>query len=251
MIAQGKLVETAFFIGTVALVLYTMFRGKPVKFRRLPAVEAMDDMIDRCVELGRPYYFSPGDQALSGENAPMTIAGLNVLRYLARKCFGKDVKILAHTNQAQLMTLMDGIIREGAIAAGKPEKYSSDQLRYLGGGTAAVIADMRRQKIGCYTAVGGFGGQQCYTELEEAHRAGAVVIGGTARYYHNGNFAIHADYPMFMEDIYAAAADVSGDPRVQSGLVSGDAIKLIILVALIVFSILGALGLPVLQWLSV
>lgn len=250
MIAQGKLGETIVGVTIVVLVLYIMIKRKPVKFRRLPAVDAMDDMIDRCVELGRPYYFNPGAQEISGVNAPMTIAGFDILRYLARKCFGKDVRILANTDSAQLLPLMDGIMREGAIAAGKPEKYSPDQLRYLGGSTATIIADMRREKIGCYTAVGGFGGAQCYTELEEAHRSGAVIIGGTARYYHNGNFALFADYPMFMEDIYSAAADVSGDLGVQSGLVSGDFMKLSVIIALIALSILAALRLPVLEWLS-
>ena len=250
MIATGKLVEVLIFVTVAAISLYVMVRRKNAKFRRLPAVDAMDDMIDRCVEVGRPYYFSPGDQVLSGVNAPMTIAGLDVLRYLARKCFGKGVTILSKTSEATLVPVMDGIIREAAIAAGKPEKYDRDQLRYLIAGTASVIADMRRQRIGCYTAVGGFGGAQAFQELEEAHRSGAVVIGGTARYYHNGNFAIFADYPMFMEDIYAVAADVTGDPKVQNTLLSEEFIKLFIIAVLFIFSILGALGLPVLKWLS-
>ena len=250
IIEIGKMLETTIFLAIAALTVYIIFKGKTEKFRRLPAVDAMEDMADRCSEMDRPYYFSPGDQPLSGWRAPMTIAGLNILRYLAGICFERGVKILAHTNQSELIPLMDGIIRESSLTAGRTEMYSPSQVRFLGGGTAAKLADMKRNKIGCYTAVGGFGGMQCFTELEEAHRVGAIVIGGTARYYHNGNFAIFADYPLFCGDIYAAAADVSDDPKVQSSIISEDIIKLLTVIALIVASIVGAAGLPIMEWLS-
>ena len=261
LIATGFIVNFLLFIATfVSLLVHYYFASKGRKWayemRPMPQVQAISDGIDRAVEQGKPVHISVGDQSyLSGLFAVMTIAGMNVYRYTLRLCVRKGARpIIAVPWNPECLPLMDGIFREVATAEKKPEMYKRDDMVYFGateghhsiGWTATIL----REGCACIVEVGAMTGGGCTTPIGFARDQGALVIGGTGRWIHQGTWCVLGDYPLFMEDIYAAGASVTGDPTVQSTQVSGDPIKLAIIVLIAVLTALTFAGVPSLSWLK-
>lgn len=253
-IATGRYTEFLIMVVTAIATYYFLWmavRGKPQELREMPQIDAISDAVDRGVETGRPVYCSPGDMAyLSGMYAPMTIAGMNVIRYTARLAVRKGARIILPVPcNPEAMPLIDGIFREVCVAEGKPEAYKRDDVIYYGVdqshhsmGLTATIA-----REGCAAAVfcGATRGGGTNSPAGWAREFGGIVIGGTARYLHQGSWAMLADYPAFMDDTNAMGAVASGDDVVKASLVGGDIVKLVIVAFVIVAIILAAAGLPV------
>jgi len=98
---------------------------------------------------------------------------------------------------------------------------------------------MAREGIGCYVNVGASSGAYGYQPQYEAYNSGAVVISGTARPHVAPVYIMSADYPLILEDVYAAGALCSEDLQIMSAQVAGDLVKLF-LVGMALISIILA-----------
>jgi len=258
VIETGKFAEFLVFIAGLIAGLYFLWqgmRGKTFRLRRLAAVEAISEVVDRAVETGKPVICGAGELAyLSGMYSTMTIAGMNVLRYTARECFKKGARLIAVSPcTPEALPLMDGLIHEAAVEVGKPEAYRREDRKWYGPseqqfqvGLAGTIGS---EGCAAYIMVGAITGMQI-ADMGAARMADGIIIGGTARYYHNGTWATLADYSLFSDDIYAAGAICSEDPVVMSSVVGGDVVKYILIAATVVLAILSVAGAPVLSWFS-
>jgi hypothetical protein len=137
IIAEGRVAMFIWFlIACVGGIYYTMkaYQGQEIKLRDSPMLAKIDEGIDRCVELGAPVVVSAGDAAyLSGMYAPMTIAGMNVMRHTTRLAVARGVQpIIQCPGQMDAVPLIDGIYREVCMAEGKPEAYDRTNIRYYG-----------------------------------------------------------------------------------------------------------------------
>lgn len=255
IIEQGRITELIFFILSAVIVWYHVLsasRGKLYPLRMLPQVQAISEGIDRSIELGRPVFATPGNLAyLSGLYAPMTINGMNIVRYTARLCVRKGARILLPVPfNPEAQPLIEGIFRQVTVEEGKPEAFNRDDIRYYGGSEIAFMvgsgADVMAYQPGLCIMVGATSSAEIYM-AGAALTVGAMVIGGTPRYVHQATWACMADYPLFCDDIYAAGALCSEDNEVMASIVGGDIVKLIIMAGIVVFMILAAAGLPVWQ----
>jgi hypothetical protein len=258
IIATGKVTEV---IVTVALfivawvVLYRAYKGKPMSIRHMHHIDAINDGVDRAVEQGKPVFVTVGCYAyLSGILTAMTIAGLNVTRYVARQCVRKGAQVrFPISKQPECLPLIDGIYREVCVAEGKPEAYRRENVQYFGGhgyatGTSAWIA---REGCALFVMVGALGGTSADVDsVNFAKMAGAVTTGGTCRWAHQGTWAIYCDYPMFTDDIYAVGAECSGDPFMQTSIAIGDFGKLAMIVLTLIGVVLAFAGYPFRSWLA-
>jgi len=259
LIQEGKALALLLFGLMVCLVFYHMLestKGKKFELRRLHSIEAIDDGVDRAVETGKPIYVTPGCKAyFSGMYAPMTIAGLNVLRYTTQKAVRKGAEIYFPTpTYSGALPIIEGIYREVCASEGKPEAFKRENVLFFGNevyifgiGIKGSIAE-----TGCALSVdvGAWTSDADLILEMYTYEAGGINVGGTCRYHHQGTIAIGNDYPLFLDDIYAAGAYCAGDPVIASSIVGGDVMKIFIIV-LTIFSVLGALaGLPVISWLQ-
>jgi hypothetical protein len=259
LIQAGKVAEFIMMIIIAAATLYYLWNamhGKRLEIRQMRQLAAISDGIDKAVEEGKPVYISPGDQAyLQGMYAAMTIAGMNVLRYTTRQAIRKGARIIYPVPvNPESMPLIDGIFREVAVAEGKPEAYKMEDVRYFGtewstytGGFTAVLA---REGVSCLVEVGAITGGGSTTPVGYAREFGGLVVAGTARYNHQGTYAMLADYPLFMDDIFAIAALCSEDNEVRASIVGGDVVKILLLGLTLLFTILARAGLPAATWLQ-
>jgi len=259
IIATGKVAEFVVFIASAIAGIYYLWsamKGKTQALRPMPQVDAISEGVDKAVEEGKPVYASPGDQAyLSGMYAPMTITGMNVLRYTAKLAIQKGARVIFPVPvNAESLPLIDGIFREVCVAAGKPEAYRREDVIYYGTEYSlhamGLTATLAREGVSCYVEVGAITGGGSSTPAGWAREFGGLVVGGTARYLHQGTWAMLADYPMFMDDIFSAGAICSGDDVVKASLVGGDVVKLALVAITVLFAILAAAGLPALSWIK-
>jgi hypothetical protein len=230
--------------------LYDGIRGKPHPLRRIGQFAALSDGVDRAVEEGKPVFPTVGGYAyLSGLYSTMTIAGLNVTRYLTQLAVRRGAELrFAIPIQPEVQPLVDGIYREVCIAEGKPEAYKRENVQYFGNTAnnyfVGVDGWLARDGCSLYVMVGAAGGGIDTGPIFFARYWGAVTIGGTPRWPHQGTWTILCDYPLHMDDCYALGALCSGDPVVISNQSSADIAKLIVLALTILGAILTLAGLP-------
>jgi hypothetical protein len=98
--------------------------------------------------------------------------------------------------------------------------------------------------------IGAAGGGIDTIPVHWAYQAGAMRIGGTPRWPHQGTFTMLNDYPLWMDDVYALGARCSEDPIVVSTQGGADVGKFILVMMLVVTAILVAAKQPIVAWLN-
>jgi hypothetical protein len=257
-IPQG---EAVVFLVVTAVMLYYQYAGisgKKFELRPLNSVNAIDDVIDRAVEIGKPVFVSPGSRAeLMGPLAPMSISGLNVTRYVAHACAKKGAKFFItapFAKGSQLMPLLDGILRESYVLAGKPEGYRREDVLYFGSlpstYTMGLCAKFAREGIAGMISVGSLSTGGSFGALGFVRMFGGILIAGTARYHANGPMVLLADYPFIGDDVLVAGSYVTDDPVMKSGIAGSDLVKLF-MIGLILLVVVGTLaGINIADWIG-
>jgi hypothetical protein len=219
-------------------------------------IHAIDDGVSRAVEEGKPVYMGLGSLAsISGIVSPMTISGLDVLRYTVRLCIQRGARpILPVPINPEVQPLIEGIYREVCVAEGKPEAYDTNNVMYFGNSqrayTLGIIGSIARTGCSLYIAVGGLSGDGDVSNSTNARIGGAITVMATARYAHQGTIAMLADYPGWMDDVYALGAQASGDEIVKSSVMAGDVVKAIIMALAVATVFIALAGQPILTWLN-
>jgi hypothetical protein len=258
-VEAGKYFELIFFLIAMVVTLYYVMQAASGKLkdpiRTMPQFVAISDGVDKAVEEGKYIYVTPGNLAyLSGLYAPMTINGMNVLRYTARLAIRRGAKIrFPSPFNAEAVPLIDGIYREVCVTEGKPEAYNRDEVRYYGGSeasfSAGAAADAGITGSSLIMCIGACSSAEMFL-MGAGIVDGAMVIGGTPRYGHQSTYTAMADYPLYCEDIYGVGALASGSDEVGASLVGGDLVKLILVALTIVFAIIGFAGLDTIGWMT-
>jgi len=231
--------------------------GKKFMLRTLPAVEAISDGVDRAVETGSPIFVTTGIKSdiRSGTYSPMVMAGLNIAKYTAVLAAQRGAEIIFLTPPTEgLVPVFDALYKQSTVEAGKPEAYKRENVVYFGPEVmlwAVCAQDIINEKgaalyvdVGAWTSDADIAGH--FAAMDNA----GISIGGTCRYHHQGSIYISTDYPLIMDEMYAASAYCSGDQLVISTTVAGDIIKLIIIAMAIIGIFLMASGLPFTEWLT-
>jgi hypothetical protein len=258
IIEAGKNMELVLVIIAAAATIYFLYvalQGRPEAMRTMPQLEAVEDGVDRAVEEGKPVIVTVGYYSyLSGLYAPMSIAGINLQRYTARLCVRKGARVILPVPvNPEMLPLIDGIFREVCVAEGKPEAYRREDVKYYGKElndyALGLVGTIAENGVSLFIEMGAVGGSSAGPG-GFAREYGAIVMGGTPRYYHLGSWTVLADYPIIADDVLAVGALASGDPVVQSSIVGGDVIKLILLAITWIGAVLALSGVPIVDWLK-
>jgi hypothetical protein len=222
--------------------------GKKIKVRTFPAVAAIPEAIGRAAEMGKPVYYSTGLGQLTLNNqlnGPQTLAGISILGYTTRLCAKSGVKITYFTPIADSLPLVEETMRNAYLAEGKPEEFDpttainfqNEQSPYL----TASLGWIQREKPASSILLGGF-----YYEsvciAEAGNIIGAMQIGGTANTHQLPFLVATCDYTLIMEELYAASAEISGNPDVLGSLKGEDLLKFLVLALLGIGFLLALIG---------
>jgi hypothetical protein len=244
LIQTGKLGGFILLIVLSALVVLVIQRsrkGKVPQIRRLAGLDAIEEAIGRCAEMGRPAHFSTGWGGLSTEWAQQTIAGLSVLGYTYRIAARYKVPVFYTCCWAHMLPLVYDLGRQAYLAEGKPEEFNPDTIRYVGDSQNALMSGamgtIAREKVAANFLIGGFFFEAIQL-AEEGFAAGAIQVGGTARVYQIPTLMATCDYILIGEELFAAGAYVTRDP-VQIGSIGGQDLGRLLSIIITVIAVLS------------
>jgi len=236
--------------GVIVLQIERAKRGAGIKIRRIPALEAMTEVVGRATEMGRPVHFTAGVGNLTTRGAQAMMASLEILSYLSEMAARYNSKIITTVAQGDVYAVSEEIIKGAFIRAGHPDAYSPDMIRYLSdsqfayaGGIAGIIT---REQCVANVMIGHFAAEALYI-AESAHLAGAVQIAGTTNMYQLPYLIAACDYVLIGEELFAAGA-YFGKNLVDLGALSGQDFARLFAVALIIIGV--ALGTVGNKWLT-
>jgi hypothetical protein len=225
----------------VSLVLRQTTQGRASwEIRRVQGLDAIDEAIGRATEMNRPVMYLPGYTGLS---SPQTLASMTVLSEVAKKTAQYDCRLIVPVQYPEIHSVLHEVIRQSYIETGHPDRFRSDDVMWFSnhyfGYAIGVIGIMNKEQIGANIMVGSF----AFDALmygEAASQVGAIQIGGT-----DGpitDFVVTCDYTLIGEEMYAAAAYLSKDPKRISSIVVEDWFKYVVTAVVILGSLLNTIG---------
>jgi hypothetical protein len=235
----------AFVVVFFSLVLHYMFlahSGKKPFVRRLAGIDAIEEAIGRATEMGRPVLYVPGIQDI---DEIQTVAGLVILESVARMTARYATPIRVPVAYPIPFTIAQEVVRSCYEHAGAAEAYETDSVRFVSpeqfAYVAAVTGIMLRDRPAAHIFMGSFFGESLML-AETGFSTGAIQVAGTANVHQLPFFVVACDYTLIGEELYAASAYLSGDPRLVGGLKGADVLKLVIVVVVIAGCILESFG---------
>ena len=256
IVIQGRVVGLLALLLIVGSILYYMrqaYSGKIPKLRRLSAVDVIDEILGRCVEMGRPAYYLMDNVVMNNPSvlAP-TVAAFQILSYTARSAARLGAKIFVPVVQGLAYTIAAEVVEEAYKAEGKIQDLNlPETVMYLpdGADRMYIINHMwSEQMAGAFFLGSWYHKAVIFTE--NAARVGAMMLGGTDT-THNIPFLVAiCDYSIIGEELYALGAYLSEDATQASSLAGQDVGKFIALLLIILGSILATVGIDITSMLS-
>jgi len=239
-------------ISTVVMVaiLYASKKGKVPKIRKIAAIDAIDEAVGRATEMGRPVHYTPGIGDFYGYDAPMTIAGISVLGYAARKVAEYNTPLIVTFAAPEVEPVIADVVRQAYLAAGRPEAFNPDSIRFIStrqfAYASGVVGILHREKVAANFMIGYFAGESIIV-AEAGFLGGAIQVGGTANTYQIPFFVVACDHVLISEELYAAGAYLSRDPVQLAAIAGQDWVRLIAAAFIVAGALLATFGM---SWIA-
>ncbi|UCE26029.1 MAG: fibronectin type III domain-containing protein [Candidatus Coatesbacteria bacterium] len=234
-----------------ALVLYYITQaraGKKLFIRRIGGLEAVQEAVGRATEMGKSVLYVPG---IGEIDDIQTIASVTILGRIATMVAEYDADLLVPCSRSLVMSTAQEVVKESYLEAGRPDAYKQGNIRYLTddqfGYVAGVDGIMIRERPAACFYLGTFYAESLIL-AETGHSVGAIQIAGTAMPSQLPFFIAACDYTLIGEELFAASAYLSREPRLLGSLVGQDWGKVIILLFILlgaVLAVVDQLGLTV------
>ena len=231
-----------FIAGSVIYFIESARRGTNLFVRKISGLEAVDDAIGRATEMGRPILFIPG---INDMDDVQTLAAITILGKVAKQVADYDTKIRMPVSRSLVMTAARETIKAAYQTAGRPDAYSDDMVNYVTdeqfGYVAAVDGIMVREKPATIFLLGAFFAESLIL-AETGNSVGAIQIAGTARPAQIPFFIAACDFTLIGEELFAASAYLSGEPKMLGSLKGQDVGKAVAMVLILIGVISVTLG---------
>jgi hypothetical protein len=236
------LVLMAVFFGMVLYFTKLAERGAKLFVRRIPGLNAIEEAVGRATEMGRPVLYVPGIGEIDNI---MTIASLTILSHVAKITARYDTPLIVPTARAVVMSAAEEVVKEAYAEVGKPDSYNPDNIRYLSDAqfafAGAVNGIMLREKPAANLYMGAFWAESLLL-AETGFEAGAIQVAGTAMVSQLPFFVTACDFTLMGEELYAASAYLSREPKLLGGLKGSDWMKVLSIMLMTVGVILYMLN---------
>ncbi len=249
-IASGQVFSFIALLAYCVAVLVMISRARKgieiPELYQVPGLDALDEAIGRCTEMGRPVHYSPG---IASVDDAQTLAGLSILGYVARECAKYDTDIIATNRRTVVYPISEEIVKQAFVEEGKADNFRPENVRFISEDQFAyatgVTGIMYREKPAANILVGGFWAESLIF-AEVGATAGAIQIAGTANTHQIPFFVAACDYTLIGEEIYAASAYLTKEPILMGSLVVQDWGKMFAAVLIVVGTILQTLNVTIL-----
>ncbi len=218
----------ALFCASVLYLTEVAKRGKAQFIRPIAGLAAVQEAIGRATEMGRPVLYVPG---IADVDDIQTIASVVILSEVAKTAARYDTRTIFATCSPLLFPIAEETIRNAFLDAGRPDAFNRDDVRFLSydqfAFTAGVTGIMLRERPAANVYMGAFWAESLIL-AETGFLSGAIQIAGTANVSQLPFFVAACDYTLIGEELYAASAYLSHDPRLLGSLKASDAAKLVV-----------------------
>ncbi|MFV1958031.1 MAG: DUF6754 domain-containing protein [Planctomycetota bacterium] len=224
-----------------ASMLYYIWRarqGKSTYVRPIAGLAAMSEAIGRATEMGRPILYVPG---IGDVDDIQTIASVVILSEVAKMAAAHDIRTIVPCRSPLVFPILEETVRNAYADAGRPDSFRRDDVRFLSDDqfafTAGTTGIMLRERPATNIYLGAFWAESLIL-AETGFSAGAIQIAGTANVSQLPFFVAACDYTLIGEELYAASAYLSHEPRLLGSLKASDLAKLVF-GAIILFGVLS------------
>jgi hypothetical protein len=229
------LLIAAFLLGGSVLWFLSQARkGRELYIRKIAGLEAVDEAVGRATEMGRRIYYIPGTQDM---NNVQTIAGVTILGRVARLTAEYEADLQVPVSRSMVMITAREVVKEAHLNVGRPDSYREDNIYYLTddqfGYAAGIDGLVVREKPATVFYMGAFYAESLIL-VETGNSIGAIQIAGTAQPAQLPFFVAACDYTLIGEELFAASAYLSREPRLLGSLKGQDVGKALIVAALLI-----------------
>jgi hypothetical protein len=239
----NMLIATAFLISAILYFISSAKSGKKLYIRKIAGLEAVDEAVGRATEMGKKIFFIPGTQDMDNVQ---TIAGLTILGRVAKLTAEYEARIDVPVSRSLVMVTGREVVKEAYLNAGRPDSYSDDMVYYLTddqfGYAAGIDGMIVRQQPATIFYQGAFYAESLIL-AETGNSIGAIQIAGTAMPAQLPFFVAACDYTLIGEELFAASAYLSHEPKLLGSLKGQDWGKAAIILALLLGFLIQISGL--------
>jgi hypothetical protein len=246
------LVLVMLFFGFVLFFIQSAQAGAKKPFvRRIPGIDAIEEAVGRATEMGRPVLYVPGVMDIEDMQ---TVQALIILESVAKTTARYDTPIKVPVTYPIPFTIAQEMVRGGCIQAGRPERYDPDSVQFVSpeqfAYVAAVTGVMLRDKPAAHIFLGSFYAESLLL-AETGFATGAIQVAGTANADQLPFFVVACDYTLIGEELFAASAYLSGEPKLVGSLKGADLMKVVIIVLVLTGCVLETFGVHgLVHWLA-
>jgi hypothetical protein len=218
-------------------------QGKQHFIRRIAGLQAIDEAVNRCTEMGRPVHYATGVGTLDAS----MMASLAVMSYVAEKCAEMDTPLIVSCGQPDIYNISEATVREAYLVANKRDSYKPENVRFLTSYVAAyeiaVDGILHRENPGTNLMFGPFLAEAMMI-AERGNRLGLVQIAGTNSFLSTARFVATCDYVLLGDELYTAAAYLFRDrePDRANLVLAQDFMKLTALVLILIGTVMSSFG---------
>jgi hypothetical protein len=243
---RGRLNQLAMLgVFVVFVLVYIRLASSGRKFfvRRIAGLSAIEEAIGRATEMGKPVLYVPG---IDDMDNIQTIASMVILKDVARLAGTYETPIIVPVCRPFVVPVAEEAVKQGFLDAGRPELYNPNNVRYLSDEqfafTAGINGIMLREGTVANLYMGSFFAESLIL-AETGFSTGAIQVAGTANVHQLPFFVAACDYTLIGEELYAASAYLSHEPKLLGTLKASDLAKLVILALLVVGFVTQTAGL--------
>ena len=238
----NNLIFSLVFCAVVGAFIQRARRNPNLFIRKIAGLDAVEEAIGRATEMGRSAFFVHG---LGGMGELPTIAAVNILARVARRAAEYDTRIRVMNCAPIVMAVSQEVVKQAYTEAGRPDAYSDDDVAMVASGqfsyAAAVGGRMVREQPAAIFLMGSFAAESLLL-AETGASTGAIQIAGTDSYTQIPFFITTCDYTLIGEELYAASAYLSREPRMLGSLRGQDVGKAFMMLVILAFTALATAG---------
>jgi uncharacterized protein DUF6754 len=255
-----------FFLPVSYFSYWAIKRGANITLRPIASYATLKKLLAQAAETGQPFHLSLGTFGVSDSAAADTMAGLTVLEYLADRAAVSATPPIVTMADATALPIAQDILRRAYQRHGYPEEYDPARARFIapspmlatnftpspilyGAGqndafpyAAGVMRLLTRSKLTANVMVGRFGDEFLLMSETGAQR-NVNQIGGTSDPRVMPFVYTTVANPLIGEEIYAAGAYLSDKSSHISSLAAQDALRWVMVAAILIAMVLRTLGL--------
>ncbi len=236
------LVVTAILVFFILWFIQRAKSGEKLFIRKIAGLEAVDEAVGRATEMGKKIFYVPG---INDMDNVQTIASMTILGRVAELAGQYDTWLEVPVCRSLVMVTAKEVVKEAYTKVGRPDSYHEDQVHYLTddqfGYAAAIDGMVVREKPATIFYMGAFFAESLIL-AETGNASGAIQIAGTAMPAQLPFFVTACDYTLIGEELFAASAYLSKEPKLLGSLKGQDYGKGAILIAILIGVLLETFG---------